>query len=134
MPSRSFTVHDKSIRFGLGAVKGVGGAALESIEEVRREQPFTSLFDFCERVDLRKVNKKVVEALVKCGAFDSLGGKRAQNMEALEDAMEMGKRCSGRRPTARSPCSVPTKSLPAGVMATVNCRNWTNGRKRFCSV
>ncbi len=90
--SRSFTVHTKAIRFGLGAVKGVGGAALESIVEVRREQPFTSLFDFCERVDLRKVNKKVVEALIKCGAFDSLGGKRAQNMEALEDAMEVGQK------------------------------------------
>ena len=89
---RSFTVHDKSIRFGLGAVKGVGTSALESIIEVRKESPYTSLNDFCERVDLRKVNKKVVEALVKCGAFDSLGGKRAQFMAILEDAMETGQK------------------------------------------
>ncbi|KIH75732.1 DNA polymerase III, alpha subunit [Geoalkalibacter ferrihydriticus] len=87
---RSFTVHDNAIRFGLGAVKGVGGAALEVITEVRRETPFSSLHDFCERVTLQKVNKKVIEALIKCGAFDSLGGRRAQFMAALEDAMEAG--------------------------------------------
>ena len=90
--SRTFTVHDKAMRFGLGAVKGVGGAAIEAIMEFRQEQAFASLHDFCERVDLRKVNKKVAEALVKCGAFDSLGGKRAQYMEVLEDAMEVGQK------------------------------------------
>jgi DNA polymerase-3 subunit alpha len=90
--SRSFTVHDKAIRFGLGAVKGVGTSALESIVEIRRQAPFVSLHDFCERVDLRKVNKKVVEALIKCGAFDSLKGKRAQCMAALEEAVEVGQK------------------------------------------
>ena len=89
---RSFTVHDKSIRFGLGAVKGVGSAALDAVTEVRSESPFVSLHDFAERVDLRRVNKKVVEALIKCGAFDSLGGKRAQYMSAIEEAMELGQR------------------------------------------
>lgn len=89
---RSFTVHDRQIRFGLGAVKGVGAAALESIIDVRKDAPYASLHDLCERVDLRKVNKKVLEALVKCGAFDSLGGKRAQYMGALEDAMEVGQK------------------------------------------
>ncbi|MEJ2698325.1 MAG: DNA polymerase III subunit alpha [Desulfuromonadales bacterium] len=94
---RTFTVHDKAIRFGLGAVKGVGSAALESILEVRKENPFSSLHDFCERVDLRKVNKKVVEALVKCGAFDSLGGRRAQFMAVLEEAMEIGQKVQRER-------------------------------------
>jgi DNA polymerase III subunit alpha len=89
---RSFTVHDKSIRFGLGAVKGVGSTALESIVEARREEPFVSLHDVCERVNLQKVNKKVVEALIKCGALDSLGGKRAQYMAVLEEAMEIGQK------------------------------------------
>ena len=89
---RSFTVDEDAMRFGLGAVKGVGSAALESILQVRREKPFASLQDFCERVDLRKVNKKVVEALIKCGAFDSLSGKRAQFYAGLEDAMEVGQR------------------------------------------
>ena len=84
--------YTKLLRFGLGAVKGVGAAALESIIEVRKEGPFTTLHDFCERVDLRKVNKKVVEALIRCGAFDSLKGKRAQYMAVLEEAMEIGQK------------------------------------------
>ncbi|SEA06988.1 DNA polymerase III, alpha subunit [Desulfuromusa kysingii] len=90
--ARSFTVAEEVMRFGLGAVKGVGSAALDSIQEVRKDEPFTSLQDFCERVDLRKVNKKVVEALIKCGAFDSLGGKRAQFFAGLEEAMDIGQR------------------------------------------
>ncbi len=89
---RSFTVDSEEMRFGLGAVKGVGSAALEAIFHVRKEKPFSSLQDFCERVDLRKVNKKVVEALIKCGAFDSLGGKRSQCLSVLEECMDIGQR------------------------------------------
>ena len=89
---RSFTVSGEVMRFGLGAVKGVGAAALDSVQDVRRGKPFASMQDFCERVDLRKVNKKVVEALIKCGAFDSLGGKRAQFFASFEDSMEIGQR------------------------------------------
>lgn len=94
---RSFAVHDKSIRFGLGAVKGVGTAALDAVMEVRGEGAFSSLYDFCQRVDLRRVNKKVVEALIKCGAFDSLGAHRAQCMGALEEAMEHGQKLQRER-------------------------------------
>jgi DNA polymerase-3 subunit alpha len=90
--ARSFTVSEGVMRFGLGAVKGVGAAALDSIQDVRKEKPFASMQDFCERVDLRKVNKKVVEALIKCGAFDSLGGKRAQFFASFEESMEIGQR------------------------------------------
>jgi len=93
----SFTVCENAIRFGLGAVKGVGGAALEAVLEPRREKPFVSLYDFCERVDLRKVNKKVGEALIKCGAFDSLPGHRAQQLAALENAMELGQKAQRER-------------------------------------
>ncbi len=89
---RSFTVHGNSIRFGLGAVKGVGASALESIIEARSDGLYDSLQNFCEKVDLRKVNKKVIEALIKCGAFDSLNGKRAQFMAAFEEAMEIGQK------------------------------------------
>ncbi|PNU20889.1 DNA polymerase III subunit alpha [Geothermobacter hydrogeniphilus] len=94
---RSFTVHDGQIRFGLGAVKGAGSAAIEAIQQAREEGAFASLSDFCERVDLRRVNKKVVEALVKCGAFDSLGGHRAQFFDALEEAMEIGSKVQRER-------------------------------------
>ncbi|MBW6512160.1 MAG: DNA polymerase III subunit alpha [Desulfuromonadaceae bacterium] len=94
---RTFTVHDNAIRFGLGAVKGVGAAALESIIEDRRDEPFSSLHDLCERVDLRKVNKKVLEALIKCGAFDSLDVKRAQCLAVLDEAVEIGQKAQKER-------------------------------------
>ena len=75
---RSFRVLGNSIRFGLGAVKNVGEGAIEAIIEARKEGDFKDIFDFCERVDLRRVNKRVVESLIKCGAFDSLDhGRRA---------------------------------------------------------
>jgi DNA polymerase-3 subunit alpha len=86
--SMDFSVSGQSIRFGLGAVKNVGGAAIESILSVRNEGPFTSLIDFLSRVDPRKVNKKVVESLIKCGAFDFSSQKRARLMAALDASME----------------------------------------------
>jgi DNA polymerase-3 subunit alpha len=85
-----FTISGKNIRFGLVAVKNVGEGAIDAILEERNNGSFKSLFDFCERVDLRKVNKRVVESLIKCGAFDSTGHHRAQLMAALEEAIEYG--------------------------------------------
>ncbi|MBN2514177.1 MAG: DNA polymerase III subunit alpha, partial [Sedimentisphaerales bacterium] len=79
------------IRFGLAAVKGVGAKAVEQIIAARQKAGrFKSLFHFCENVDLRAVNKQVMEALIKAGAFDNLGGSRAQMMAALEKAMQAG--------------------------------------------
>ena len=92
LSDQSFSVSGSSIRFGLGAVKGVGASAVESILEARKEKPFTDLYDFCERVDLRRVNKRVVEALIKCGAFDSVYRFRAPLMAAIEDAVSSGQR------------------------------------------
>jgi DNA polymerase-3 subunit alpha len=84
-----FTVNEGKILFGLAAVKNVGHSAIESIMQAREEQgPFTSLFDFCQKVDLRKVNKRVIEGLIKCGAFDSTGVSRPKMMAALDKAME----------------------------------------------
>jgi DNA polymerase-3 subunit alpha len=79
------------IRFGLAAVKGVGEKAVEHIIAARqRIGRFQSLFHFCENVDLRAVNKQTIEALIKAGAFDRLGGNRAQMMAGLEKAMQVG--------------------------------------------
>ena len=79
------------IRFGLAAVKGVGEKAIEHMVAARkRVGRFKSLFHFCENVDLRAVNKQVIEALIKAGAFDRLGGNRHQMMVGLERAMEIG--------------------------------------------
>jgi len=79
------------IRFGLAAVKGVGEKAVEQIIAAREKVGgFQSLFHFCENADLRAANKQVLEALIKAGAFDRLGGNRAQMMAGLEKAMEYG--------------------------------------------
>ena len=87
--ARISPVGDDKIRFGLAAVKNVGLAAIQSILTARRgERAFGSLPDFCLKVDLRKVNKRVIESLIKCGAFDSTGYSRAGLLAGLEEAME----------------------------------------------
>ncbi len=98
---KTFSVADGKIRFGLVAVKNVGEGAIESIVEARAEAPFANLFDFCARVDLRRVNKRVVEALIKCGAFDATGAPRARMMAALEEALEYGQRIQRQRNDAQ---------------------------------
>jgi len=86
------------IRFGLAAVKGVGEKAVEHIMAARdKAGRFASLFHFCEHVDLRAANKQVLEALIKAGAFDRLGGNRAQMIAGLERAMQSGASLQGDR-------------------------------------
>ncbi|RNC67378.1 MAG: DNA polymerase III subunit alpha [Desulfuromonadales bacterium] len=97
----SFRVLGNSIRFGMGAVKNVGESAIEAILEARTEGDFKDIFDFCERVDLRKVNKRVVESLIKCGAFDSTGARRSQLMAILEDAMALGQKIQQEKESAQ---------------------------------
>ncbi len=84
-----FTPHGDSIRFGLAAVKNVGGNAIESIIKARQDVNgrFSTFWEFCERVDLRVMNKRVIESLIKAGALDSLG-KRAALAGAVDKAME----------------------------------------------
>ncbi len=81
-----------TIRFGLDAVKGVGHQAVEAIKRAREDGQFTSLWDFCERVDCRTVNKKAIEALIKCGAFGSTGATRKGMIEVLETAQSKGQK------------------------------------------
>ncbi|MFW6148528.1 MAG: DNA polymerase III subunit alpha [Atribacterota bacterium] len=87
-----FTVVDhKAIRFGLAAVKNVGRGAIENIIHERTVNGvFKSLFDFCKRVDLKTMNRRVIESLIKCGAFDSTGNKRSQMLNILEKAISLG--------------------------------------------
>jgi DNA polymerase-3 subunit alpha len=88
-----FSVAGDTVRFGLAAIKNVGEAAMESILATRRaDGPFKSLEDFCARVDLRLVNRRVLESLIKAGAFDALGQSRAHLMTALDPALESGQR------------------------------------------
>ncbi len=85
----NFTPHEQAIRFGLAAVKNVGGNAIESITAARKKlgRPFRSLYEFCEEVDLRLLNKRVLESLIKSGAMDCFG-RRAQVMQALDKAID----------------------------------------------
>jgi len=86
-----FTVVGKTIRFGLNGIKNLGHTAISSIVDARETKgKFTSLYDFCERVNLRLVNRKVIESLIKCGAFDSLRVKRSQLLQILDNAIEIG--------------------------------------------
>ena len=92
-----FTVTGSKIRFGLAAVKNVGEGAIESIVEARNNGKFSSLFEFCEQVDLKKVNKRVIESLIKCGAFDATGNYRSQMLASLEDCIDYGQRVQRER-------------------------------------
>src|SRR5215469_15091255 len=84
----NFTPHESAIRFGLAAVKNVGRNAIESILAARQKHGrFKTIFEFCERVDLRLLNRRVLESLIKAGAMDSLG-RRAQLITVLDKAME----------------------------------------------
>ncbi len=101
LSDHEFTVVDGNIRFGLDAVKGVGYQAVEAIKRARGDsnpaqpapsQPFTSIWDFCARVDSRAVNKKAIEALIKCGALGSTGASRKGMLAVLEQAQAAGQK------------------------------------------
>jgi DNA polymerase-3 subunit alpha len=93
LSDHEFVVVHGNIRFGLDAVKGVGYAAVEAIKRAREEKgPFLTLFDFCSRVDSRAVNKKAIEALIKCGAFGSTGATRKGMLMMLEQAQGAGQK------------------------------------------
>jgi DNA polymerase-3 subunit alpha len=89
----SFVVNEKAIRFGLDAVKNVGHSAVEAILRAREEAAsLASIWDFCERVDSRAVNKRAIECLIKCGALDSTGATRKGMLEVLPAAQSAGQK------------------------------------------
>ncbi len=85
-----FSVVEGGIRFGFSGIKNVGQAAVEAVVEARNDGLFSDLFDFCQRADARRVNRRVVESLVKCGAFDTLHENRASVWANLDAALERG--------------------------------------------
>jgi DNA polymerase-3 subunit alpha len=89
-----FAVVGAQIRFGLAAVKGIGASAVRAILQAREEGRFADFFDCVRRVDPKAVNRKVYEALIKCGAFDKLPGNRAQLLDALDAALEGANRAA----------------------------------------
>ncbi len=116
----NFTPGGDAIRFGLAAIKNVGGNAIETITATRRtlygegKQGFQSLYDFCEAVELKLLNKRVLESLIKAGAMDSFGS-RARVFLAVDGAWSVRKKRSATSPVGRaasSACSTQTRSQP----------------------
>ncbi|MGA3187086.1 MAG: DNA polymerase III subunit alpha [Bryobacteraceae bacterium] len=94
---------EPGIRFGLGAIKNVGSNAVDSIVKARTEHgKFGSLYDFCERVDLGAVNRRMIESFIKAGAMDSLEGTRSQLLAVIDSAMETGARAQKDRASGQS--------------------------------
>jgi DNA polymerase-3 subunit alpha len=92
-PDAGVPVPGADIRFGLAAIKNVGEGAVEAMLAAREEGgPFRSLFDFCDRVDLRAVNRRVVESLIKSGSFDSIDDRRSAFFKAIDRAMDAGQK------------------------------------------
>jgi DNA polymerase-3 subunit alpha len=89
-----FAVVGTQIRFGLAAVKGIGAGAVRAVLQAREDGRFADFFDCVRRVDTKHVNRKVYEALIKCGAFDTLPGNRAQLLDALDSALEGASRAA----------------------------------------
>jgi DNA polymerase-3 subunit alpha len=127
----SFTPDGEAIRFGLGAVKNLGQSAVEAIGRAREQEGrYTSLYEFCERVDLSAVNRRMIESLIKAGAMDELEGGRSQKFAAVESAMEAGARAQRDRESGQvglfgEPLpgeEHPTKPLP-------NLPEWTEKDK-----
>ena len=127
-----FTVIDDKIRFGLAAVKNVGEAAIDVILKTREEEgQFTSIIDFCTRVDLRKVNRRVIESLIKCGAFDSMGVKRAQMMASLDKIMDISQALQRDRDNGQISIFHAMGSNGAGAVAAIELpqiEEWHEGQ------
>ena len=146
---QSFSVAGGAIRFGLGAVKGIGSGPIEAIAEARTDEGFASLYDFCERVDLKRCSKRVIEALVRCGAFDTtyadgggetptlkeIGRWRARMFAVIDPAYDRGARAQSDRESGQSslfgmfaealPASAPVESYP-------DVRGWTDKHVLTC--
>ncbi len=110
---KDFTAVGEAIRFGLAAIKNVGEGAIDAILKAReRLNKFSSMNDFCENVDLRTVNKRVIENLIKCGAFDSMGEKRSYLISILEHTLEIAQRAQRDRETGQINLFSPFETAP----------------------
>jgi DNA polymerase III alpha subunit len=123
-----FTVVGSNIRFGLGAVKGVGESAIESILEARRRLGrYKSLLQFCEEVDLRACNKKVLEALIKSGSFDFLGTSRKALFDQLDSTADSAQRAKDEKERGQNSlfgmfaASAPKSTTATAVMKAPEC-------------
>jgi DNA polymerase-3 subunit alpha len=132
--SIEFDAVDGAIIFGLQGIKNVGLAALNNIMEVRNKKQFTDLVDFCTRVDLRTVNKRVIESLICSGAFDTLPGSRAQKFNDLAKIMETATERKKELQTGQtslfgSICNREQKEQGQTNYTFSSCTEWTDKEK-----
>src|SRR5438552_13079475 len=119
---RFVPVDGQRIRYGLGAVRGTGEAAIEAIVLARREAVFTDLFDFCRRVDKRTVNRRVVEALVRAGAFDALDAQRSKLLASVGRALEAAEQAE--RAATQSSLFGEAEAPRGGAHAYIDAAQW----------
>jgi DNA polymerase-3 subunit alpha len=125
-PYRFEPVDARSIRYGLGGIKGTGEAAINAIVAARRaDGPFTDLFDFCRRVDKRIVNRRAVDALVRAGAFDAIDARRASLFASVGLALDAGERAAA----TASQVSLFGEEPSAQVAAMITTREWTEAER-----
>ena len=130
-----FTViEDKQIVYGIGAIKGVGEGAIESIVNERESGPYKNLYDFCNRIDLKKANRRVLEALIKAGAMDVFGQSRSVLMASLEEAVKCAEQRTrdaalGQNDMFGGPTSGTEDD---GEIAYVQVRDWSEEHKLMC--
>ncbi|MEP6960936.1 MAG: DNA polymerase III subunit alpha [Acidobacteriota bacterium] len=129
-PVHSEVPGEAGIRFGLGAIKNVGGPAVESIEKARTEGgSFRDVYDFCERVDLSAVNRRMIESLIKAGALDTLGGTRAQLFAMIDGAMENGTRVSRDRNSGQHGLFAELSATEPASHPLPNVKEWPSREK-----
>ena len=112
----------KTVRYGLGGVRGTGQGAIESILEARKQGTFKDLYDFCRRVDKRLVNRRCTEALVRAGAFDALEKNRASLLATVGRAIEAAEQAE--RQASQTSLFGEADALHAGALALVPAREW----------
>ncbi|MEQ9399498.1 MAG: DNA polymerase III subunit alpha [Longimicrobiales bacterium] len=124
-----FTVTDAhQIRFGLGAVRGVGSSAVQSVLEARKSGPFTSLFDFLERIDIRALNKRACEALIAAGAMDAFG-HRSQLLAGLDTAYSEVQARQAEREAGQASLFGAESALPRTEPAPPNVPEWDEAER-----
>ncbi len=120
-----FTVEDGQIYFGMAAIKNVGKGAVESIVSVREKAKFTSFYDFCARCDSRQINKRVLEALICSGAFDSINKHRAAQFEAIESGITYSKAMQNRQESSMDSLFGGTAAEKLSEPALPNIDHWS---------
>lgn len=124
-----FDLAGGEITYGLAALKNVGVQAVQTVVDARSEGPFTDLFDFCDRADLRLVNRRVIESLIQSGAMDSLPGTRARKMATLDRILAQAQKRQGERDRGQGFLTFFEGGAPSDAAALENAPDWDDATR-----